>query len=255
MTNHPFPLEIDALMTTIVHLLGGRGEQKAVGLLAEVQPEVVDSQHESYNEWLWDLVLYVHPKVYVQIDEDERRETEQLIGATASEVMRACPGDDIASVRITPLRIQTDWRTDAKAFASGKGVNNQGRVRSDNVAGRQFDGLLFRSQAEIRLYDALKRTGVPFAPLPVFVRGGESRRRMEPDFVVIRDKTVMVVEVDGDSVHHETPVEAHNRTKMLQDEGVHIERIPASECDTDDRARACVGRVLASLEKHAGRVR
>lgn len=66
-------------------------------------------------------------------------------------------------------------------------MTNQGRVRSKNVAPRERDGLLFRSQAEINLYLALKQVGVSFAPLPVFVRGGREYQRIEPDFIILKD--------------------------------------------------------------------
>lgn len=73
------------------------------------------------------------------------------------------------------------------AWLRGEGITNQGRVRSDNIAARAFDGLLFRSQPEINLYGALKAAGVSFAPLPVFVRGGHDYRRIEPDFIIVKD--------------------------------------------------------------------
>ena len=43
---------------------------------------------------------------------------------------------------------------------SGEGITNQGRVRSDNIAARVHDGLLFRSRPEVLFYEALKRKGV-----------------------------------------------------------------------------------------------
>jgi very-short-patch-repair endonuclease len=78
---------------------------------------------------------------------------------------------------------------------------------------------------------------VSFAPLPVFVRGGENYRRVEPDFFLVHGGIAMVVEVDGDTVHEESPAEAHARTSMLHHEGVRIERIVASNCDSPERAR------------------
>lgn len=84
---------------------------------------------------------------------------------------------------------------------TGQGVTNQGRARSDNLAPRMWDGLLFRSQQEINLYRALKSQAVSFAPLPVFVRGGTTYQRVEPDFLVIKDSIVLIVEVDGDTIH------------------------------------------------------
>jgi hypothetical protein len=135
-----------------------------------------------------------------------------------------------------------DWRAQAVAWLRAEGINNQGRVRSDNIAARSSDGLLFRSQAEIRLYQALKPLGVSFAPLPVFMRGGASYRRIEPDFLIVHRGIVMAIEVDGDTVHRETPAEAHDRTMMLQHEGVHIERVKASDCETPELAGACAKR-------------
>ena len=43
---------------------------------------------------------------------------------------------------------------------------------------------------------------------------------------------------------------AHTRLKFLTDEGVLLERIDAAACDTPDKAREAVGRVLETLRKH-----
>jgi len=112
-----------------------------------------------------------------------------------------------------------------------------------------MDGLLFRSQPEIFLYKTLKSSGVSFAPLPVFIRGGESYKRIEPDFFIVKDGITMVVEVDGDTVHQESPAEAHARTTMLAHEGVHIERVKASECETQELANTCAKKILQIIEK------
>ena len=99
------------------------------------------------------------------------------------------------------------------------------------------------------MYQALKRFGVSFAPLPVFVRGGAQYRRIEPDFVVLRDGVFFVIEVDGDTVHQESPEEAHSRTTMLLHEGALVERIKSSDCDTAEKATAAVKKLLQVLAK------
>jgi hypothetical protein len=68
-------------------------------------------------------------------------------------------------------------------------------------------------------------------------------------FRLVKDGVVMAVEVDGDTVHRETPVEAHDRTAMLTHEGVPVEAVTASDCDTADRARACAHRLVEILQK------
>lgn len=61
---------------------------------------------------------------------------------------------------------------------------------------------------------------------------------------------MLIVEIDGDTVHIETPAEAHARTTMLLHEGVYFERLKASECDTYESAVACTKRILSIIERH-----
>jgi hypothetical protein len=153
-------------------------------------------------------------------------------------------------VLITTQLLDDDkWRDKARTWLTGEGVTNQGRARSDNIAPRMCDGLLFRSEPEIHLYRALKAVGITFAPLPVFVRGGQTYRRIEPDFVLVKDGVILLVEVDGDTVHRESPQEAHERLTMLLHEGVHLERVKAAECDTPENAKVCANRILGIIQK------
>ena len=162
------------------------------------------------------------------------------------------PLRDIIRVKIAiELERDPEWRAKVKQHLSGEGITNQGRVRSDNIATRQYDGLLFRSKPEVLFYNALKVSGVPFAPLSVVLNGGvPTRKRVEPDFVLYKEGLTMIVEIDGDLYHRETPAAAHARLKFLKDEGVLLERIDAVECDTPAKAREAVARVLRTLQKH-----
>ncbi|NEQ96272.1 MAG: hypothetical protein F6K30_06045 [Cyanothece sp. SIO2G6] len=62
------------------------------------------------------------------------------------------------------LKESDNWQQDARNWLVGKGITNQGRVRSNNIANRECDGLLFRSGPEINIYRALKSRGMAFAP-------------------------------------------------------------------------------------------
>ena len=141
------------------------------------------------------------------------------------------------------------WREEAIRFVRGEGVTNQGRVRSDNIASKQHQGLLFRSKAEITLFRALTRVGLAVSPLPVFVRIGKTYNRLEPDFVVIYKGLTFVVEVDGDTYHRELPAEADKRLVPLTYEGVEVRRIRASELESDNAADAAVAE-LVEFMKH-----
>jgi len=59
----------------------------------------------------------------------------------------------------------------------------------------------------------------------------------------------MIVEVDGDTVHRESPQEAHDRTTVLLHEGAHIERVNAKECETPEKAKICASKIVQLIQK------
>ncbi len=247
--------DLEALLATMARNFAYEGEALLVAILADAKPSL-----DCYDSWeatrayysdhiTWILELEIPVKLYAQLG-DKRKDCESKLLAVAQDLTRNYPEDSIKAVSInTPLVETHNWREKAKVWVAGGDVNNQGRVRSDNIASRQEDGLLFRSKEEILFYKALKSLGISFAPLPVFVKGGENYRRIEPDFIIIKDGIVLVVEVDGDTVHHETPAEAHNRTTMLVHEGAHLERIKASDCNTPEKAKIKAKEMLQVIEQ------
>jgi hypothetical protein len=253
-----FPTETEQFVATLAEVSASEGDATAVAILAVSEAEIEHQHH--YSDYgggadYWRLKLRVDPGLYGRLGEDGRREVLERLSTLAGDVSRGLHDTDVCpTVVLAPLARSADgWRPRAKAWLSGEGINNQGRVRSDNIAPYQHDGLLFRSKPEVHLYTALKARGIYMAPLPVFLRGGERYERLEPDFLLVHDGVVMVVEVDGGTVHRETPAEAHARTQGLQREGVHIERLPADECETPDLARSAAEKLVRALEKYAGR--
>lgn len=248
---HPIPFDANAVAGTLAHIAAAEGNAAAVAVLAVATPRIEDSGHDNWNSGTDMLTLFLElpTQLYAQLFRRREQIQDDLL-PMLKPIIEAYPGYWASAVSIVPTDSPPDnWRDLAKAWLAGSGTNNQGRVRSDNIASRSCDGLLFRSSPEIHLYRALKAMGVSFAPLPVFVRGGESYRRIEPDFVILQQGMIAVVEVDGDTVHQESPAEAHARTTMLVHEGAHVERVLASECDTPEKAVACAKRLIASVEK------
>jgi glycosyltransferase involved in cell wall biosynthesis len=70
-----------------------------------------------------------------------------------------CNGGQIETMKLTNY----DRRLKAKAWLRDESVNNQGRLRSENIAPYTKEGLLFRSKPEINLYYAIKGCGNTFA--------------------------------------------------------------------------------------------
>jgi hypothetical protein len=241
----------ESMLGTLARLFAAEGQAKEVAVLTYSSPEIVETGYDNWNggTTIYSLFLHVPLSLYPQI-QDGLGNLEGAILDKAQLFLEKFPNDRLTQVKVLPAVVEDpQWREKTLAWLSGSKISNQGRVRSNNVAPLSADGLLFRSQPEVHFYRALKATGVSFAPLPVFVRGGDSYSRIEPDFFIVHNGITLVVEVDGDTVHHETPVEAHTRTTMLQHEGVQIERLLASECATPEKAKQAAQKILAAIQK------
>lgn len=254
---HVFPFSINDLSHTMIELLMNRGKAREVALLSLCEGHSLEqTRFDNWNggTYYWTLTISTPTPLYARLTPDELRDAEQSLSETASELLRPYKNSRMDAVIVVPvLNSKTGIREEALHWLNGEGITNQGRVRSDNIAAREFDGLLFRSQHEINLYQALKSAGVPFAPLPVFLRGGSEYRRLEPDFVIFKDEVLLIVELDGDTVHTESPAVAAQRLRLFTDEGALTERILASQCSTAADARSCVAMLLERIERHAHR--
>lgn len=241
----------ESILGTLARLFAADGAAREVAILAHSTPELEPTGYDNWDggQNFYTLHLNLPLALYTQVETDTES-IEKSIQERLQVLVKQFPSDHIDTVSINPAVVEDpQWREKAQSWLAGNKISNQGRVRSDNVAPYSVDGLLFRSRPEINLYQAFKSMGVSFAPLPVFIRGGESYRRIEPDFVIVRNGMAVVVEVDGDTVHQETPAEAHARTVMLSHEGVNIERVAASECETQAKAKACAETLLAAIDQ------
>jgi hypothetical protein len=243
-------IELESCVYSVSRVFAHRGKTTEVAILADASAEL---KQVSYDNWdggtyAYSLYLRIAPALYAQIS-DERSAYANVIH---EEIRQHFPHKRVLhEVLIQPFqRAPEGWQEKARAWVGGMDVTNQGRVRSTNIAGREHDGLLFRSQAEINLYDALKKRGVAFAPLPVFLRGGENYQRLEPDFIIFKDGIFAVVEVDGDSFHPETPSAARTRLKLLEEAGAYIVRVNANACSTAEFAEACAEGILNDIAIH-----
>lgn len=249
-TEMEFPDDLEPLIATLAHMFAQKGDAREVAILASARATARFVEHDEFNEVdVYSLYLQVPTALYMQIV-NAKDACEQAIRDAAQSALAIYPQYFLRFVVMAPeLKAETGWRAKMLEWLKGDGVNNQGRVRSDNVASRECDGLLFRSEPEIMLYQALKAEGVSFAPLPVFLRGGPNRQRIEPDFVIIKDGITMIVEVDGDTVHRELPAEAQKRLKMLTDGGALVERVRAAECNTPHLATICAKQILEAIRR------
>lgn len=233
--------ELEVLLASVVEALKIQGNTRAIAILT-----TGSCSFEYDGEYgCWSLLIHLPISLFYLMTEEDLTVTKKAIDSIVSDFF--IRGDHTySSVVILPALLQSKdgWRDDALRYIKGEGITNQGRVRSDNIASKEFKGLLFRSKAEITLFEALTKARLAVAPLPVFVRIGKAYNRLEPDFIVIYKGLTFVVEVDGDSFHKELPSEADKRLIPLTFEGVEVRRIRAadiqSSLDADNVVRELI---------------
>jgi hypothetical protein len=240
---HPFDLE--CLASSAVEALKQRGDARAIAVLVagDITAELVNSD---FGVNYWELMIALPVSLYYAMSEGEREATQAVIAEVITPFYATSPKNGLERILLAPKLIEAHegWRDEALRYVKGEGVTNQGRVRSDNIASLQHQGLLFRSKAELTLFTALIRAKLPVAPLPVFVRVGKSYNRLEPDFVVIYKGLTFIIEVDGDTYHRELPAEADKRLVPLTYEGVEVRRVRASELGNDAAADQVVRELM-----------
>lgn len=253
-TSRPgFVWSTDAYVARLYTVLKARAATRAIGALYTAKRfEWVDLGVD-FGMRNWCLLLHLpYEKVYSRYSKEEWAGTAEEIEAATNEVGRGDDSDWISRVGITSIIPPTPgWRPDALGVLTGNrsSVNNQANVRSDNPPYMREDGLYFRSRSEICIYKALKAEGVVFAPLPVFLQGGKAYRRVEPDFVILRKNHVTILEIDGDAFHQENPAEAQERLGLFSAEGADTVHVKAEDCDTDEKAKATVRKLLVQIDK------
>ncbi|MGB3296764.1 MAG: hypothetical protein WBA76_00745 [Phormidesmis sp.] len=245
--------DINLLIQNVARMFASEGDAKLVSLLAYCE---ISTQQTDYNNWNdghydgYTVYLETAHFLYAQI-KDEVEDVAEAIKKKLDVLMHLYENSWVEKIAISPQLVDSEtWQDDAKGWLAGEGINNQGRVRSDNIAGRECDGLLFRSQPEINLYKALKNQGVAFAPLAVFLKGGRTYSRIEPDFIIIKEGIALCVEIDGDTVHIESPAEANDRSRILSDEGVVVERYSASRCKSEEDAKRLAKEIMNTISRH-----
>jgi len=231
-----FPFHEATFVSAVKRLLVAREQTDAAEVLAGNSVAIVFDQYDSDCKY-WILNISVSIEQWAEMG--YRENIEQCVTDAARDMMRSHRGPHcIGGTSIVPAM---------PTLVALENINNQGGVPSAEPPHVKHDGLKFRSHAEKRLCKALQKEKVTFAPLPVFVNGSVRR---EPDFFIVKDGYMMLVEVDGPDTHPESPVVAERRLAPFKDEGVRVERISTAECENDTDAEKCAKRLVAKFDRY-----
>jgi hypothetical protein len=189
----------EATISLAAHLLIGRGHDKIVGLLLEVERIEVDPREDRFDDdSVWLEVAQEHMSGFTEDVTDKIREA-------CSEIERRKSYDIwFAGVREILPEVGPSWQDNLRQLLGGKPTNHARRIQSEPPRWVD-DALSFTNDGELKVYRALKRLQES-APgddtLGIFplAAGRLPGRAWEPDVLVTYKKRAGVLEIDGP--HH-----------------------------------------------------
>jgi hypothetical protein len=111
-------------------------------------------------------------------------------------------------------------------------INNQGIQFYSNSTIHTWENLRFRSKTEIKIAEALDRTGVLFVPNSLArLNTSKGRENKEADFLICYKGKWGVLEVDGPYHTAERRVEEQERERIFKKNGIKVvERFDSERC-------------------------
>lgn len=225
-----------------VQLLLEDGKEEAAELLFRV----LDLSYEWWDPESATAVLLVRVELLDRFTEEIQQEILKALREATRDQQRFWVSEIHVRRSLPPAE---GWRERARLSFEGRGPSNQARNQVAGGSRIEHDRLVFRSQAEVVVYSALKERQ---AKLPILIAPNTlvrtQRNTFEVDFVVGHRGRLGVIEVDGP--HHRTRwVNDRSRDRLLEDAGVmRVEHIAAEDTTSKEAVDAVLDRFLRLLE-------
>jgi hypothetical protein len=222
----------DELIASAARFLIEGGDDDAASLLLACTVTSTEVTSEDYfnNRYTYSVEVNLRgPRVVYDVLSDKDHSIyDQVKGAVSATLEHNCYLSGV-NIRADRMTIAPDWRAELVEMARGILVHNQAATAEKF---RLWHNLRFRSQSEIRIAEALDKTGVIFFPNCMARLSGPNRRMiMEPDFLIGRDGRWGILEVDGGDFHPpERTAQEHERDRLFRAHGVLVERFDAQRC-------------------------
>lgn len=249
MDDEPILPTPDELIASAAKFLieGGDDEAASVILACNVDAIRVTSTNHFDGRYTFgvDVELRGPRAAYDVLGERQSTIYEQIKTAAGAVLEHNCWLGSV-EIRAERMTIAPEWRAELVEMARGILIHNQAAVA---VKFRLWQSLRFRSQSEIRIAQALDKTGVIFFPLCMARVSTPSRRiNIEPDFLICKGGKWGILEVDGEPFHPpERTAQEHERDRLFRAQGVMVERFNATRCYNE--ADNVVAEFLRILER------
>jgi hypothetical protein len=255
----PAEFGFDRHLGTAAELLEHRGETKGAALLLDASDLGYAQCTTSYMVWemeYWNTIVEEESLLAIVACEPVAidRFTDD-IKATLIGVLNEVNGGEgrhVDELRLIPTLSDEAWRERLEKRLGANTETNQARVRPLKGDELSVDTLIFRSGAEVKVYEALKRANeklpqersLLIAPnVGIRVHG----RILEVDFLITYRGRAGVIEVD--SIYHRGRRDFDkSKEKLLEDAGIaYVDRVSAEDCDDSSALDQVVSRFLDRL--------
>jgi hypothetical protein len=241
----------DRLLASAIQFLIDGGDEKAAALLLSCtlsyQEEVevlVKTRYLTRKVILaaprlsYDVLEYIdsqyHCEEYPDIPADLVEKV--ALSGTVRRAFHALISEDVKLVvKATLVPITAQWREELLGLLRGDHVTNQGLLFAPERPVVPWNGLRFRSRAEVCIAEALERARVLFLPNCMARLGVSRRQSREADFLICHQGKWGILEVDGPLAHPPSrTVEDHERDRLFKAHGIRlVEHFDADKCMKD----------------------
>lgn len=242
--NLPSP---DELIASAAKFLIEGGDDEAASVLLACNTEVIRVTWTDHFDGRFTYGTEVDlrgPRVAYDILSNQQGSIYEQVKSALGAILEHNGSLDSVKIRAERMAIAPEWRAELVEMARGNLVHNQAATAEKF---RLWQNLRFRSQSEIRIAQALDKTGVIFFPLCMArVTSKNQRINLEPDFLICRGGKWGILEVDGEPFHPpERTAQEHERDRLFRGQRVLVERFNATRCYNDsDRVVADFLRIL-----------
>jgi hypothetical protein len=231
--------KLNDILFTASKLLAGRGKEEAVQLLISF-----DFKLSNGTNCFSDKFLILHATISLETYEQLHVELESANeNGSVAFVEFEKPYLDIVQIMeelghnirfIVFDAGQSTAPEDWRSYFNNSNTHNQALFNFKDKNRISYQGLNFRSKAEIKIYEALLRKGLLVMPLPVMVLGAKEKYK-EPDFVVCYNGRIGILDVQGKEFHPpELAASEHEKRREFLRLGVSLYEIfDARRCYQD----------------------
>lgn len=237
----------DVMLGTAAQLLFKRGHVDAALLLMEKVKKATFIETNCWNGFTTFQHFY---EVDISSLDDLTEDVEKQI-IDAMDKVGVMDNESCSGVTLVPAKVQGDWRSELRSAITGKPLN-QATLVALPIHYPVQDKMRFRDDAEVRVYEGLKRaqaklpitSTITIAPNPSVRISG---RTFEPDFLITYRGRCGVIEVDGGS-HMNRYAADKTKDSLYEDAGAaYISRINVEDTKQVSEVDAFVERFLARL--------